>query len=341
MDRYWVGNSGNWTDTAHWASSSGGSGGETVPTSGDNAIFDSNSITSSGQTITSNGGSANNIDFSGVANNPTLHFNDYIFCYGGITFSATMLVTSSSYQYGVYFSGPGQVNSNGLSLGNITLLFDEDSDCEIVSDLEVAGIDAEDCIGLKFSCSLVKLIGDNPRWFVWNPSSLDMGSCDLEIVVTNPSGTLLEFHHSSSFDVQYNDISFEGYTGTEETGATFEVLGNGVKIRMTMGVLEFKTPMVVFLSGSAYDFSIRSLLDLDGFILEATEESPSWIVGWHLDLYKASGIVALTNTTISGVVVGNGGNARFRSYLSNGCVDDGDNSGWDWGLPPRQTVLST
>ena len=42
-DRYWVGSSGsqwNTTNTANWSASSGGAGGASIPTFGDNAIFD-------------------------------------------------------------------------------------------------------------------------------------------------------------------------------------------------------------------------------------------------------------------------------------------------------------
>lgn len=41
--RYWVGNSGNWSDTAHWSLESGGPSGASVPTTGETAIFDENS----------------------------------------------------------------------------------------------------------------------------------------------------------------------------------------------------------------------------------------------------------------------------------------------------------
>jgi hypothetical protein len=38
--RFWVGSSGVYSDTAHWASSSGGAGGQSVPGTGDTAIID-------------------------------------------------------------------------------------------------------------------------------------------------------------------------------------------------------------------------------------------------------------------------------------------------------------
>jgi hypothetical protein len=46
-DRYWVGGDGTWdaTSTTNWATSSGGAGGASAPTSADNVIFDANSNT--------------------------------------------------------------------------------------------------------------------------------------------------------------------------------------------------------------------------------------------------------------------------------------------------------
>jgi gliding motility-associated-like protein len=41
---YWVGGVGNWTDTIHWAYTSGGPGGECIPTIVDDVIIDSNSF---------------------------------------------------------------------------------------------------------------------------------------------------------------------------------------------------------------------------------------------------------------------------------------------------------
>lgn len=41
--RYWVGGSGSWGETAHWAATSGGIGGASVPTSSDDVYIDNNS----------------------------------------------------------------------------------------------------------------------------------------------------------------------------------------------------------------------------------------------------------------------------------------------------------
>ncbi len=50
---YWVGDDGDWTDTIHWSYSSGGPGGECIPTIVDDVIVDNNSFTTP-STITIN-----------------------------------------------------------------------------------------------------------------------------------------------------------------------------------------------------------------------------------------------------------------------------------------------
>lgn len=51
VDRYWVGGTGNWDDTTHWASASGGAGGASMPIPHDRVFLDGNS---GGGTITVN-----------------------------------------------------------------------------------------------------------------------------------------------------------------------------------------------------------------------------------------------------------------------------------------------
>jgi hypothetical protein len=59
-NRYWVGGTGNWNDTAKWAATSGGTGGETVPTAADNAYFDGSSDSGAAFTVTVNAASVCN-----------------------------------------------------------------------------------------------------------------------------------------------------------------------------------------------------------------------------------------------------------------------------------------
>ena len=75
-DLYWVGNSGNWHDPSHWASSSGGApgGNSCVPNVFTNVHFDANSFTTTGgvMTLDLTGEQCRNMDWTGVTNKPTL-----------------------------------------------------------------------------------------------------------------------------------------------------------------------------------------------------------------------------------------------------------------------------
>jgi len=75
--RYWVGNGGKWSEGIHWAASSGGAGYASVPHEGDTVIFDANSITIPGQTITIDVNNVPALDFSNVLHDPVISIPDY------------------------------------------------------------------------------------------------------------------------------------------------------------------------------------------------------------------------------------------------------------------------
>jgi hypothetical protein len=76
-DYYWVGGTGDWEDAANWATSTGGPGGQGIPTILDNVFFDANSFTEAGQVVTILGDAANNancynMDWTGALFNPSI-----------------------------------------------------------------------------------------------------------------------------------------------------------------------------------------------------------------------------------------------------------------------------
>ena len=76
-DLYWVGNSGNWHDPSHWASTSGGSslGNTCLPNVFTNVHFDANSFTTTGRAVTLDltGQQCRDMDWTGVTYRPTLN----------------------------------------------------------------------------------------------------------------------------------------------------------------------------------------------------------------------------------------------------------------------------
>lgn len=93
-NRYWVGGNGNWSNTNYWSSTSSGTGGDSIPVSGDIAIFDNSS-----------GGGTANVDTNSIT---------------GMVTIGTGYASSSS--------GTAQISTAQKITGNSSLLLDGDSD---------------------------------------------------------------------------------------------------------------------------------------------------------------------------------------------------------------------
>lgn len=124
-NRYWVGGSGNFNDTAHWSASSGGASGASAPTSVDDAFFDANSFSADGQYVQMYNaayGTVRNLDFSAV--DQAIQPRGSVKIYGNLALSS-LLDTQSYYPF-FWFVGTGAmtVTSNG---------------CNIYGDLQLGG----------------------------------------------------------------------------------------------------------------------------------------------------------------------------------------------------------
>ncbi|MEO8147361.1 MAG: T9SS type A sorting domain-containing protein [Bacteroidia bacterium] len=109
---YWVGGSGNWNDSAHWATSSGGIGNNCVPTQYDNVFFDANSFSSSADTVSASGVIiyCHNIDWSGAINNPV--FQNPVIGGGRLKVSGSFTLKSGmNWSGAVEFVGSTQGNT--------------------------------------------------------------------------------------------------------------------------------------------------------------------------------------------------------------------------------------
>lgn len=110
---YWKGGSGDWSSTAHWSFTSGGATVGCLPSPIDNVFFDANSFTAAGQTMTISGKVYfNNMDWTGVTNNPTFYPYDEMNVSGSFKLSNNIL---SVYTYAT-------ANFIGGSTGNTITL---------------------------------------------------------------------------------------------------------------------------------------------------------------------------------------------------------------------------
>lgn len=124
-NRYWIGGTGDWTDTAHWSDAQNGVGGFSVPTQADNVFFTSNSGTG---TITVNAiASMLDFDVTGLAQNITLANAAYAFnVYGSLALSTKLATsfTGTGYLYLKATSTGKTITSNGNTSGWNRLYFD-------------------------------------------------------------------------------------------------------------------------------------------------------------------------------------------------------------------------
>ena len=124
-DRYWVGGTGTWssTNTANWAATSGGAGGETVPTASDNVFFDAGSdsggtfvVTMANNPRVCNDITVSGLDFAMTLAGPSIG----LVVSGSLTFPATNFTrTYNNFSTGTTFNAttPGKtITTNGVSL---------------------------------------------------------------------------------------------------------------------------------------------------------------------------------------------------------------------------------
>lgn len=116
---YWVGGTGNWSDALHWATSSGAAGNNCVPNQGDNVVFDNQSFTGTGQTVTQDAGTAicRSISWATVTNNPTFAgpVTNSLNVYGSVTWATGMTLSLLGE---TNLLGTGTITSAGQSFQN-------------------------------------------------------------------------------------------------------------------------------------------------------------------------------------------------------------------------------
>lgn len=120
---YWVGGTGNWNDTAHWSTSTGGASGAAIPTSQDIVNFDSNS-NATAYSVTFNATAlANNFSVNPPASGVvTFLGSSSIFINGDVFFlasSATWSANSAVFLTG--YNSTSTVTLNGVSFSSANI----------------------------------------------------------------------------------------------------------------------------------------------------------------------------------------------------------------------------
>ena len=129
--RYWVGGTGNWSDTARWSTGSGGGSGASVPRSHDNVVFDSlsnataytatvNAVTGGIRTkaLTIAGPLIGNLTLAGSTAIDGIH-GDVTLPATGLTRTYTGAITLSSSSTGRTFTTNGVTLNSGITINGV------------------------------------------------------------------------------------------------------------------------------------------------------------------------------------------------------------------------------
>lgn len=190
---YWVGGSGNWTDPTHWSLTSGGTGGNCMPTSVDDVFIDSNSGLSGGTlTIDISNASVNLLNMSSAGIN------------------CTLTGTNLSAYWSVYFASGMNVNLDHLSMRSLTACELQSSGC-FLSEVDVN------------STGLISLAGD----LACKSVHVIRGSFNMNgynIAASNVSSNPGAFFNSGDVTIDVTNFQLEGTnTNTELTNINLKL----------------------------------------------------------------------------------------------------------------------
>jgi hypothetical protein len=120
-NRYWVGGTGSWDNTARWSTTSGGTTGASVPASSDDVFFDANSGSGT-VTVPDWFYEAGNLDFTGFTGTFAGAEFSFLSVYKNLTLGSAMTLT---YPGAISMEGSGTFNvtSNGKTASFILLIF--------------------------------------------------------------------------------------------------------------------------------------------------------------------------------------------------------------------------
>lgn len=361
---YWVGDAGNWEDQSHWALSSGGAGGNCIPSLLDNVIFDANSFTQTGQavTITNSPAVCNNMDWSAAGFSPEFtgpFGSSTIKLHGSLTLNPNM--TCSVYE--IQFAGTSMTStlfSAGLSLNSVTfnstglLTLADDLNCEALTGYSGSFQSANHDIHTK---TLFANAGLNAISFDFGTSTiyvserhtlfgalLTVNSANADLVI-EATGTL-PFELIGN-DVQYDVVTCyaDAYLG-KITCNYFDAYDGLTITDLNASVADFRSS---FTANKMTTDTLRFTNGVAQFTFDTLQVNGNWITQSScsntLSLNKANPFnpdAILTKSTgtlqLDYVVLKNIHASGGATFIANNSSDMGNNTGWTINAAPSRDL---
>lgn len=208
---FWVGGTGNWTDTARWSTSSGGPSGAAIPTSLDSVTFNAAS-NATAYTATLNAAATifrcAALTVAGPASgNLTFAGSQPIAIHGNITFAATGITYTYSSTFFLCGNSSYTLTTNGINLQSAINISGINSTWTLGSSFSsLLGVDvtygtfSTSASNYAVACSTFSSSNNNVRTISLNGSSLSIN------ILTFTTSTNLTFNAGTS-TINYNNIS--------------------------------------------------------------------------------------------------------------------------------------
>lgn len=341
---YWIGNTGNWSDVAEWANSSGGSASSgRVPLPQDDATFDANSFSTTGFTVTADMPRAGkNISFAAVgSDNPILSISTTNSVFGSFEFNTGMTQAGAA---GITMEGRGAftLTNDGVSwtrtltisaFGGTVTLQDAFSTSSTLT-FTNGTFDANDfnvtaaIISVSGSATKVVTMG-NGTWTgtstgtVWSFGTLTGTTVNEEgstIIVSNTTATSKIF--AGGGETYYN-LTITGDDVTITGNNTFNVMAlNNPTEAEGLIIGTGSTQTIASITTTASASNVVLLSGVAGGGAETLSDS----TGTNCIDYAT-----ITNTTVSG---------GATWYAGANSTDGGGNSGWSFTACPATSSNS-
>lgn len=338
---YWVGNAGNWSDYAyHWASTSNGLPGTgRVPLIQDMAVFDDNSFSLPGRTVTIDITNLSGIYAEDVSNTPTFSKAGTVDIYGDVTLG-TVIWSITTTRFCGFETG---ISSSSTLTTTFTIAKSPThmSTLYLGSNITVSG-------------QVVVSSGTfNHNGWDLTASTYDSSTTTYDRAIRMGSGTttLDSTAATTKWNMASTKLSFFCETSTLKltnsgaNGQTFA--GAGLTYNNIMQAGAGAWTMTVSGTNTCYQLKIdrseanKTISGNVTFTLQDFDLSLSGtrtITITNTDFTKSSGVVLGDYLIISGSSAGGG--ATFFASVGGHSTNGGGNSGWVWTAPTAPTVAT-
>lgn len=353
--KYWsLATGGNFNATA-WATSSGGTPAlANFPLPQDSVVFDDAGL-NAGATVTMNlQYMVGSVDFSARTNAMTFTGNQPIVVSGNLTLSSLMTYSVSAASF---IGRPGQISTittNGATTtsaafdayggpsgtvkfaDNCTLNFlsfvsgTVDLNGKTITSTNVRKNNPAACV-VNLNGGTVVQTGTNFNFPFYSTNGL--------LTITG-TGTF-KFSSASTKTINLACVDWSGATFIS-TGAGAMTLTNGVIPGFPLGLYSTLDDIQTTVRPLTVNFTAGQTFQVNNLTISGTSGNlvtlQSTSAGTKATIYKASGSVSLSFVTIKDIAATGG--ANFNAFTSNGCVDGGNNSGWDFNSALYLTIYT-